>query len=205
VSVSNRAVLALCPVYQTEGACFRENPIGLGDATVSVGDTVAVRHLSTLLKGTATHATGGAIGLEVGGEGEQGTGTAGTDHLRGADQHGGEALGVASDQGEAGAVEHGSWLVVGVGFPPPDVLSIADRGWLSRVGGQFPKWHSVAVGDVPGAPASREALVLQLAGVDRFHTLGAGVTAPAIAVEVVAVASFPDHVCFFEGHGSFRG
>jgi len=85
---------------------------------------------------------------------------------------------------------------------PPDVLSIADRGWLSRVGSQFPKWHSVAVGDAPDAPASMLALVLQLAGVDCLHTLGAGVAGPAIAVEVVAVAGVPDLVCFGEGHRS---
>ena len=69
----------------------------------------------------------------------------------------------------------------------------------------MPPCGSVAVGDVPGAPASRLALVLQLASVDRFHTLGAAVAAPAVAVEVGAVASFPDQVRFFDGHGSFRG
>lgn len=201
MSVSNRGVLTLCPVYQTEGACFRENPISLGDRTIGVADTVAVGDLSTLLEGTATHATGRAGGLQVGGESEQGTGTAGADHTGLADQQGGEALVVAGDQGEAGAVEHGSQLVVGVGFPPPVVCIVADRGWLSWVSGQFPKWHSMAVGDVPGAPASSLALVLQLAGVDCLQALGAGVTLPPVAVGVVAVAGVPDLVCLVDGHG----
>ena len=60
----------------------------------------------------------------------------------------------------------------------------------------------MAVAHAPDAPASMLALVLQLAGVDCLHTLGAGVAGPAIAVEVVAVAGVPDLVCFGEGHRS---
>ena len=47
------------------------------------------------------------------------------------------------------------------------------------------------------------ALVLQLAGVDRFEALGAAVLCPAfggLASEAAAVASFPDLVRFGDGH-----
>jgi hypothetical protein len=87
---------------------------------------------------------------------------------------------------------------------PPVVLSIADRGWLSRVGGQFPNWHSVAVGDVPDAPAATLAVVLLLADLDGEQALGAGVGCPAfggLAGEGAAVAGVPDGVRFGDGHG----
>ncbi len=51
-------------------------------------------------------------------------------------------------EGMMGSIGLGWWWGVSVA---PRVLIIADRGWLSRVGSQFPNWHSVAVGDVPGA------------------------------------------------------
>ena len=58
----------------------------------------------------------------------------------------------------------------------------------------------MAVVDAPDAPAAMLAGVVLLANVNRLHTLGAAVAAPTVAVEVVAVASFPDGVRFSDGH-----
>ena len=75
------------------------------------------------------------------------------------------------------------------------------RGAGTKKRGRLPPGASVAVGDVPGAPSAVLALVLQLAGVDRFQALGAAVAFPPVAVDVVAVAGVPDLVCFGDGHG----
>ena len=63
---------------------------------------------------------------------------------------------------------------------------------------------SVPIADVPDAPLS--TVGVGIAGLDRLLTLGAGVTLPTVAVQVVAVAGIPDQVGGFEGHGhgSFR-
>jgi len=132
-STSQAAVPILCPHRQALGARLAEHPIVLGGAAVSVADDVATRCLGTLLEGTATE----AVGL---GEVEQEGCSVPADHLGAVDQDLSDSLGVAHESSEAGGgddLEHGSrgwWGAV----VPPDVVIIADRGWLSRVGSQFP-------------------------------------------------------------------
>ena len=158
-STSDGGVAILCPLAEALGARLAEYPIGLGDGAIGVDHTVTVGSLGTCLEGTASQ----AIGL---GEVEQEGCTVATDHTGLSDQAIGAGLGVTDQGSEAGGgddLEHGSrlrWWGVSVA---PRVLIIAGRGWLSRVGSQFPDWHSVAVGDAPGAPA---ALLLNLAQTD---------------------------------------
>ena len=135
---------------------------------------------------------------------EQQRSTVPTDNTGALNQQMGNTLSVTDESSEASGrddLKHDSWLVVGVGFPPPDVLSIAGRGVLSRVSGQFPKWHSVAVGDVPGAPASVLAVVLLLTNLDGEQALLAGVECPSVAIGVT-VARLPDLLCLGWGHRS---
>ncbi len=193
--LSHLGVAILCPLAEALGARLGEHPIVLGGAAVVVADGVASSCLGTCLKGTASE----AVAL---GEVQQQGGTVGADHLGAVDQDLSHTLGVTHEGGEAGGgddLEHGSRLVVG-GSLSPRVLIIADRGWLSRVGSQFPKWHSVAVGDEPLAPASRDPLVLQLANVDRFQALAVGVQIPQAEV-AAGVAVGPDLVSLVDGHG----
>jgi len=144
-TTSDGGVAILCPLGEALGARLVEHPIAGGAV-----EQVATRCLGTCLEGTATL----AVGLcQV----EQQGGTVPADHLGAVDQDLSDSLGVTQESSEAGGGDdgkHRSRLVVG-GSLSPRVLIIAGRGSLSRVGGQFPKWHSVAVADAPGAPGAR--------------------------------------------------
>lgn len=123
----------LCPASEALVASLVEHSV-----VVLPLDVVAVGSLGTCLEGTATL----AVGL---GEVQEKGGTVGTDHLGAVDQDLSHPLGVAHEGGEAAGrddLEHGSRFEVVGGSLSPRVLSIADRGWLSRVGSQFPKCPS---------------------------------------------------------------
>lgn len=199
-STSQAAVTILCPHCQALGRCLAEHSVILGGAAVVVADGVATRCLGTLLKGTASL----GVGL---GEVEQQGGTVSADHPRALDQQVGDTLGVTEESSEAGGGDDGEHRSLGWwgAVVPPDVVIIADRGWLSRVGSQFPKWHSVAVADLPAAPAATLAVVFLLADLDGEQALAAAVGCPAlggVAGEGAAVAGVPDGVRFGEGHRS---
>ena len=122
----------LCPLAEALGASLAEDPIGLGDRAVVMEDPVAVGCHGTVLKGTAT------VGVSLGEVQQQGCPVA-SDHSGLGDQQGGDTLGVTHEGGEAGGgdqLDHGSQVVVGVGFPPPVECIVDPRGGIC-LGGEW--------------------------------------------------------------------
>jgi hypothetical protein len=113
-TTSQAAVAILCPHGEALGARLAEHPIGLGDAAIGVGDTVAVGSLGTCLEG----GTPLAVGLcQV----QQQGGSESADDPRAGDQQGSDSLGVTHEGGEAGGGDdgkHRSQVVVGGSLSP---------------------------------------------------------------------------------------
>jgi hypothetical protein len=105
----------LCPILEPEVAGFVEHTVGNRALEVYM----TTDRLSTLFESQTTHMSltfGDTIGCKI----EQKMSTTGADLAGVLDKKGGKIDGVVEQNCEAGAVEHGSEvLVVGVGFPPP--------------------------------------------------------------------------------------